>query len=76
MISEREELHDLIDKLPNNANFQKIKLDIMEAIFHQNIETVKCDDETQAKIDKAQKEIANGEFYTIEEVFGDLLDEI
>ena len=76
MLKERDELHEIIDKLPDNANFQKLKLDLMEWLLISNVETEECDEETQKKIDKAEKEIANGEFFTMEEAFGDLLDEI
>lgn len=76
MLKERDELHNLIDNLPNNTDFQKLKMDLMEWLLISNIETEKCDKETQAKIDKAKNEIENGEFYTMEEVFGELLNEI
>ena len=76
MFSERDELHELINNLPNNINFKKFKIDLQKLILDSEIESEEIDVDTLKRIKKAEKEIENGEYHTIEEVFGDLLNEI
>lgn len=70
MLKERDELHELIDKLPEGFNFQKIKLDFMKLIFDMEVEEEEVDEETKLAIQKGEEQIKNGEIYTFDEVFG------
>lgn len=62
----REMLHKLIDDLPSD------KLPKAADLFEKIIGEETLSDEDKKDLDIARKEIANGEFYSFDEVFGEL----
>jgi hypothetical protein len=64
----REELHHIIDQIPENR-LPSIE-DLLSRIYEEEQEELSASE--AAEIDKAKKRIVNGEYATFDEVFGDL----
>lgn len=62
----REELHRVIDQIPEN------KLPWVGELLTRIFEEEQISAEEALKIDDAKKRIMNGEYSTFEDVFGDL----
>lgn len=69
MKSIRDEIHELIDAIPDEV-LVEVKLELERIRFESLIPTVIPTKEELEQIEKAEKEIANGEYYTYEQVFG------
>jgi|HigsolmetaGSP11D_1036233.scaffolds.fasta_scaffold50975_1 predicted RNase H-related nuclease YkuK (DUF458 family) len=66
MAISREELHRMIDQIPDD------KLPSIEELLNRIYEEEQISAEEALEIDEAKKRIANGEYATFDDVFGDL----
>ncbi|MCI3922678.1 hypothetical protein MO973_20815 [Paenibacillus sp. TRM 82003] len=66
MAISREELHRIIDQIPEN------KLPSVEELLTRIYEEEQLSSKEASEIDAAKKRIVNGEYSTFEDVFGDL----
>jgi hypothetical protein len=65
MIADRNELHDLIEKIPL-SEIEKLKMQMRKIIFDNTVEEVEPTEEEKLAIDEA---LADNEVYSFEEAF-------
>lgn len=65
MAISREELHHIIDQIPED------KLPSISELLTRIYEEIQISPEEAAEIDAAKKRIVNGEYATFDEIFGD-----
>jgi hypothetical protein len=68
MAMSRQELHHIIDSIPENR-LPSIE-DLLNSIYEEEQEELSSVEATE--IDKAKKRVTNGEYVTFDELFGDL----